>query len=401
MLSGVAAIEELLSETVADLQPDAAPAHLAVKLFEGFDRIERLAATAKTLLARRVEESQVWRRSGYATAAEYVAATTGSSVQAARDVLATSAHVSGLPVVEEAMRAGNLSTAQATVVADAASTAPQTQDQLVDEAQRSSLKELRDSCLSVKAAADADREATHRRIHQNRYLRTFTDREGGWNLVARGPAEAGARIEAALRPLIEERFTQARDEGRHEAREAYAFDALATAVDRERADTPSSKPKLQFLGLLRVDLEALRRGEPGDGELCELTGIGPIPVTVARELLGESILKLVITKGVDVLHVTHLGRGPSAAQKVALLWQQPTCVVEGCCRTRVESDHTHGFEYVKTGHTRLDELEPLCPDHHDLKTYRGWALIDGTGKRPLVPPDDPRHPRNKPPPQQE
>jgi hypothetical protein len=45
--------------------------------------------------------------------------------------------------------------------------------------------------------------------------------------------------------------------------------------------------------------------------LCEITGVGPVPVEVARRLLGESILKLVITNGVDVANVTHLGRGPT------------------------------------------------------------------------------------------
>jgi len=30
--------------------------------------------------------------------------------------------------------------------------------------------------------------------------------------------------------------------------------------------------------------------------------------------------------------------------------------------------------------------------HHDKKTYDGWALVAGSGKRPMVPPDDPRHP---------
>jgi BarA-like signal transduction histidine kinase len=39
----------------------------------------------------------------------------------------------------------------------------------------------------------------------------------------------------------------------------------------------------------------------------------------ARDLLGESIVKLVITNGVDVANVTHLGRGPTAAQRIALL----------------------------------------------------------------------------------
>jgi hypothetical protein len=39
----------------------------------------------------------------------------------------------------------------------------------------------------------------------------------------------------------------------------------------------------------------------------------------ARDLLGESIVKLVITNGVDGADVTHLGRGPTAAQRIALL----------------------------------------------------------------------------------
>ena len=38
----------------------------------------------------------------------------------------------------------------------------------------------------------------------------------------------------------------------------------------------------------------------------------------------------------------------------------------------------------------------LCGHCHDLKTRYGWSLVHGTGKRPMVPPDDPRHPKNKP-----
>src|SRR5437763_3120316 len=118
-------------------------------------------------------------------------------------------------------------------------------------------------------------------------------------------------------------------------------------------------------------------------ETCEISGIGPIPARTARELLGESILKLVITKGVDVLNVTHLGRGPTAAQRIALLWSSPQCTVEGCARTRVEIDHR--IPYAQTGHTRLDELDPLCKHHHDRKHHDGWALVEGIGKRRMVP----------------
>ena len=115
-----------------------------------------------------------------------------------------------------------------------------------------------------------------------------------------------------------------------------------------------------------------------------------------RELLGESILKLVITKGIDVLNVTHLGRGPTEAQRVALLFQQPACSVEGCTRSRCEIDHRD--DYARTHHTRVDECDPLCKPHHDLKTYKGWALAKGSGKRAFVASDDARHPNYKPPP---
>ncbi|HSK28227.1 MAG TPA: HNH endonuclease signature motif containing protein [Jiangellales bacterium] len=128
-------------------------------------------------------------------------------------------------------------------------------------------------------------------------------------------------------------------------------------------------------------------------EMCEIAGVGPVPVEVARGLLGDAVLKLVITRGVDVLNVTHLGRGPTAAQRVALAWQSPTCAVEGCWRRRVEIDHRE--EWARTRHTRLDELDPLCAQHHDLKTRFGWALVRGTGKRPFVPPSDSRHPRHQ------
>ena len=100
---------------------------------------------------------------------------------------------------------------------------------------------------------------------------------------------------------------------------------------------PSSRwSNPRYLALLRVDAQALRRGQVAGEELCEIAGVGPVPVSVARDLLGEAIIKLVITNGVDVANVTHLGRGPTTAQKIALLWTNPTCSVQGCHRRRIE-----------------------------------------------------------------
>src|SRR5262249_39922295 len=151
--------------------------------------------------------------------------------------------------------------------------------------------------LSTKAGADQDREATHRRIQENRFLRTWVDVEGAWNLQARGTVADGSRIMTVLDPLIDREFKAARTQRRREEREAYAFDALVKAVEQPASE--SKQPRVRHLGLIRADLSALKRGHTEDGELCEITGIGSIPVTTARELLGDAILKLVVTKGTD------------------------------------------------------------------------------------------------------
>src|SRR5262249_1119077 len=91
--------------------------------------------------------------------------------------------------------------------------------------------------------------------------------------------------------------------------------------------------------------------------------------------------------------VVHLGRGPTDAQKVAVLFEQPTCVVEGCNRTRIEYDHT--VDWRTTHHTKVGELGAKCHHHHLQKTLYGWDLVEAVGKRPMGPPDDPAPPNNK------
>jgi hypothetical protein len=388
----VAVVREQLAMFVRALEPDTVALPEVASLWEEFDAVERHAAAAKTLLARRVDESRAWQHAGHRSAAEYLATKSGISIGAARTQLDVSRKLNKLPATEQALRHGELSSAQAAAVVDGATANPSAERRLLLLAKRASLAELREEVLRTRAGADPDRDATHRRIHSQRRLRTWTDGEGAWNLGARGTVRDGAKILAALNPLLDAQFAAARAGGRHEEREAYAFDARIQLVEQRRNE--GKRPNPTHLALIRVDLAALRRGDVRDDEHCEITGIGPIPVGTGRQLLGDSILKLVITKGVDVLHVTHLGRGPNAAQRVALLWASPGCTVEGCPRTRVEIDHR--IPYRETRHTRLDECDPLCKHHHTKKTNHGWELVHGTGKRPMVPPRDARHPKNKP-----
>jgi hypothetical protein len=382
---------------VDGLEPRDVAVSQVTDLWKAFDRIERLAANAKVLLAARVDQAGAWKRAGARSAAEHLAKLGGTTASAARRTLETSRHVAELPRVTDALRGGVLSMAQVDAIASAAAADPSAETRLIRLAETTNVTELREECLRTSAAVDPDRDATHRRIHTGRRQRTYTDAEGGWNLAARGTAERGARFEAALEPIIDELFTKARAEGRREPREAYAFDALMALA--ERSEMSSAKPaarKPRYLALLHVDVEALTRGETETDEKCEIVGVGPVPVRVARDLLGESIVKLVITKGVDVANVVHLGRGPTAAQRIALLWSKPKCANISCSSMFVQIDHRN--PWAATRHTRLDELDPLCPHDHKLKTNQGWSLVEGTSRRLFVPPDDARHPRSRPPP---
>lgn len=180
-------VERALSEVLEELAPNEVALDSVVALFEQFDRVERLASTAKMLLARRIDESNEWARRGFPSAADYVASVSGSTVTAAKDTLATSEKLTGLPLVESAARTGRLSAQQMNAITDAAAANPRAQRPLLAKATKGSLRDLREACGRTKAAADPDPGATHARIHANRFVRTHTDAE------ARGTCTRAAR----------------------------------------------------------------------------------------------------------------------------------------------------------------------------------------------------------------
>ena len=139
-------------------------------------------------------------------------------------MLETSKQLKALPATAQVLRKGSLSAAKAKAIVSAATVAPDSEAGLLEGAGKASLSDLQKRCL--RARAGVDRDAAHRRIHEERRLREFPDAEGAWNLMARGVPEAGAEFRAAHEPLVDAMFQAARVAGNAEPREAYAFDAL-------------------------------------------------------------------------------------------------------------------------------------------------------------------------------
>lgn len=362
--------------------------------------IANAAQAAAALAMARLADCGPPPDSGAIDAADFVAKATGITAAKARDQIKTGTRLLTAELTRAHAVTGALSPEQTAAIADAVTVAPHAEGALLADAATSSLGTLREKCATAKAAHQ-DLAAIERTIHAKRSLRRYEDAEGAAHLHAVGTKRQMSIPDQALKRWTEEVFEAARNDGVREPYEAYAFDGLTLMAEQSISTPLNEKPKntdpIRHLAILRLDLTAAVRGDIEDGETCEIAGLGPISVATAREMLGESVLKLVLTKGVDVANVTHLGRGPNAAQKIALLWQQPVCSREGCGnRARLQYDHR--VDWAVTHHTRLDETDPLCHPDHDLKTLHGWALVEGSGVRPMVPPDDPRHPRFRAPP---
>ena len=139
--------------------------------------------------------------------------------------------------------------------------------------------------------------------------------------------------------------------------------------------------------ILRVDATALRRGHTEPGELCDIAGIGPVPVAALREFLPDAAIEAVITNGIDVFNVTSFSRRANARQQTALQLLNIGCSREGCnTTTHLQVDHRVDWHKIKI--TELANLDWLCPHDHHLKTHEGWQLEPGTGKRPMRPPGE-------------
>jgi hypothetical protein len=371
-----------LRRVLSVLDPATLSGPQAATLLEWFTKVERLASAGRSLVAARAADTNQWRQSGARSPEHWLAQQTGTTVGAARDSLNTARRLASLPETDKAVRSGRLSAQQAAAVSEAATADPDAERQLLDAAPGESLAELRNRAERVKAAARSaeDEASREERIRRARTLRRSVAPDGAHELHARGTAKDIAAFWSRLQPFLDAEFKKARTEDRRESVDAYAFDALLALSESGGSSKPNAKV------LVRVDLAAIKRGTTERGEVCEIAGFGPIPVSEALKLMNEAFIALVLTKGVEVRNVVHLGRQFTEHQKTALEWSDPECKVLGCsCTARLERDHRD--DWALTHETRITSADRLCHQHHLLKT-QGWKLEPGEGKRRLLPPAD-------------
>ena len=377
--------------------------------------MQGMLATVLADASARIADSGTWRSEGDRSAAHQLARETGTTVGAARQTLETGERLRELPALAGIARSGALSAAQTSAVAELGAVAPDLVPSFVARAQETTLAELREECARAAAARQPDPEEQRAWVHAARSLRQWREAGGAQVMQVRDTPEVIAGLYTKLAPVRESLFIDARERGEHVSPDALDVDALVATVDAgyrvatgatavtsgndpggtTSVTSPPHRCAPRAKVLVRIDFDALLRGRPIDGEVCEIAGYGPVAVSAVREMLasGDAFLAAIVTKGEQVVGVAHVGRKALGVQATTLEWINPTCAVDGCTRAvRLEIDHRRDWAATKL--TLTDLLDRLCEHHHDLKTREDWALVEGQGKRRFVPPRDPRHPRN-------
>jgi hypothetical protein len=337
--------------------------------------LERLGAALRTRFALRVETTGAYETTGHKSAARWMAEAAGESVGQALGVLRTAAQLAESPVVDRAFADGQLSLAQAAVTADAGALDPSSQARLVETAATGSLKELKAEAARVKRKAYGEASVVEReaRVQRRRYCRIWSPPAGGVRLEAWLPTVDGARMKAVLEKEADRVFKEAWAAGERDRPDAYLADALVRVVGGNRRGQPNAQVAV------RVDAATLRRGFVDGDETCEIPGVGPIPVDVAKDLLGDAVFHVVVTEGTDVRAVTSKKRTIPASLRRALMERDRTCAVPGCDATEhLQIDHR--WDFAKGGPTELANTCRLCPPHHRMKTAGVFRLVEVDGQ---------------------
>ena len=382
--------DQRLASEVEGLDPTRLAGQDAERVVAATHRIERRLAALRLRCAARAADAKTWKAQGFRTPEEWLARKTGVGVGQARRALETGRRLGQLPEVAQAASAGELSEQQAEKVTEAAASDPDSQGSLLSAAKGKSFRELDDECRKVKARSRSASEERARlaAIHEQRKFVSWTDEAtGAFRFSGSATPDAGARLLSAIARVEKEIFSEARSEGRRESPGAYRLDALLRLA--ESGGPPSRAPRAEIFFHVDTDaLRALAEGEEGStGAICELAGVGPVPLRILERYFGTALAKVIFKTARDVQSVSHPGRYRSAHLETAVRARDRTCVVEGCGQsTNLEIHHVRGVE--EGGPTELENLCLLCAHHHDLVTYDRYRLDKRRGRWGLVPPEE-------------
>jgi hypothetical protein len=132
--------------------------------------------------------------------------------------------------------------------------------------------------------------------------------------------------------------------------------------------------------LVLIDQHSLLVGAHEHG-ICETSDGIPLPIATARRMCCDADIIPAVLNGRG--EVTDLGRGTrtiSRAQRRKLRAMHRTCIGPDCTVAFDACQIHHVIFWRKHGRTDIDNLVPVCSDHHHLAHEGGWGLTLTAGR---------------------
>lgn len=154
-----------------------------------------------------------------------------------------------------------------------------------------------------------------------------------------------------------------------------------------------------FDAVSELSVQASRPGAATDPPVVE--GVGPIPLSVARQLCGGDSKWMRVLTHPETGMVLSVGRDryqPPAALRRLVKWRADRCMAPGCNMPASRCEVDHQIRWVDGGETCLDNHAPFCKGHHIVKDNTDWVVrqipdsggavewISPTGRRYIVQP---------------
>ncbi|NYJ01138.1 hypothetical protein HNR19_001836 [Nocardioides thalensis] len=405
-------------------------------------RIRAYADAALVEVAEQLEATGAADKLGWATTKDFLTHLLGGHKGTGATYLRVAKQTADLPHVREAMTAGEVSLAQASVIGSNVAKLPHVDDlreQAAGKLLDLAVGEQRDATDLDHAigdvihdldpdgtllAWDTEKDKAERSAHRARYLSFTKDKLGGYKIKGYGTAEDTELVKTALMPLAapvvtepgacggEPDHTKWRDpetgqaithgcpdpDCRHDGRDpresgARLFDALVEAARRLQAtDSLPHAHGTTARITITTSLDALTTRLTETGHLDtdgHLPSGDRLSATAVRRLACDAeIIPTVLGTPGQILDIGRTTRTVPTAIWNALVLRDRHCAFPGCNRLPIACDAHHIHHWADGGTTALHNLILLCRKHHTAIHRTPWtvAIDDDTGRPAWTPP---------------
>jgi len=372
---------------------------------DAVDLVLECAAMESTLAAQRLIRIDAMRREllldaegrGSATVEiiersirlELAAAMRITEYSAGRMIVHAEALVRRYPQVLDSLHAARITPKHAEVLADdLAQLMPELRGQVVDRALVLAEAEpvgtfrraLRSLLATVQAASLEER---YRAALQTRRVAMERGYDGVGDLLLRAP-------EVALQAIFDRATAIAKTivggEGETRTLDQVRADVLCDLlIDGVTDAMPSAARGIRAQVVVTVPVLSLLAEEPdGTADPAVVEGVGPIPMSVAKELCGGDGLWMRVLTHPETGTVLSVGRDqyrPPAMLRRLVKWRADRCMAPGCWMPASRCEIDHQVDWQFGGETSLENNAPFCKGHHIVKHHGDWTVgqIDGSG----------------------